>query len=218
LPFLSRNVRVRVTPDIRRFTDSTGQLASSLVFRIKYAFVQLDNVGAERSWMRCGIGQTPFVDFEESIDRYRVQGTVLAERAAMLLAAVVGSGIMADRLSGGNQTVALLANALATGAALVALMLTFGSISAAHFNPAVTIADASQGGLAWRHVPGYLLAQFGGAIGGVWVAHLMFEERMLMLSLHERSAMAATFLFRWMVPALPKTAECRGTARRSGMK
>ena len=75
---------------------------------------------------------------------------------AMLLAAVVGSGIMAERLSAGNQALALLANTVATGAALVALILTFGAISGAHFNPAVTVADASQGGLAWRDVPGYV--------------------------------------------------------------
>src|SRR5829696_3539617 len=87
---------------------------------------------------------------------------------ALLLAVVVGSGIMADRLSGGNVALALLANTIATGAGLVALILTFGPISGAHFNPAVTIADASQGGLAWRDVPGYLLAQVVGAVAGVW--------------------------------------------------
>ena len=78
---------------------------------------------------------------------------------AMLLAAVVGSGIMADRLSGGNDAIALLANTIATAAALTALISTFGPISGAHFNPAVSIADASQGGLRWRDVPAYVLAQ-----------------------------------------------------------
>ncbi len=112
---------------------------------------------------------------------------------ALLLAAVVGSGIMADRLSGGNQALALLANTIATGAALVALILTFGSISGAHFNPAVTVADASQGGVAWREVPGYVCAQLGGAVLGVWVAHAMFQERMFMLSLHERSGAGQLF-------------------------
>jgi glycerol uptake facilitator-like aquaporin len=112
---------------------------------------------------------------------------------ALLLAAVVGSGIMADRLSGGNQALALLANTIATGAALVTLILTFGSISGAHFNPAVTIADASQGGIAWRDVPGYVCAQLGGAVLGVWTAHAMFEERVLMLSLHERSGFGQLF-------------------------
>ena len=79
--------------------------------------------------------------------------TAEAVGTALLLAAVVGSGIMADRLAGGNEAIALLANTIATGAALVALILTFGPISGAHFNPAVTVADASQGGLAWREVP-----------------------------------------------------------------
>ena len=72
---------------------------------------------------------------------------------AFLLATVIGSGIMGERLSGGNVAIALLANTLATGAALVALILTFGPISGAHFNPAVTLADASQGGVRWRDVP-----------------------------------------------------------------
>lgn len=109
---------------------------------------------------------------------------------AMLLAAVVGSGIMADRLSGGNEAIALLANTLATGAALVALILTFGPISGAHFNPAVTVANASQGGLPWGDVPGYVAAQALGAVIGVWVAHAMFGERLFMLSLHARSGPA----------------------------
>jgi glycerol uptake facilitator-like aquaporin len=130
----------------------------------------------------------------------------------MLLAAVVGSGIMAERLSADNQAIALLANTLATGAALVALILTFGPVSGAHLNPAVTLADASQGGLPWREVPGYLLAQFGGAIGGVWAAHLMFEERVLMLSLHERSGPAQ--MFSEAVAAFGLVAVISGCARR----
>ncbi len=94
---------------------------------------------------------------------------------AMLLATVVGSGIMGERLSGGNVAVALLANTLATGAILVALILTFGPVSGAHFNPAVTLADASQRGLAWRDVPSYLGAQVVGAFAGVAAADVMFE-------------------------------------------
>jgi glycerol uptake facilitator-like aquaporin len=109
---------------------------------------------------------------------------------AMLLAAVVGSGIMAGRLSGGNDAIALLANTIATAAALVALILTFGPISGAHFNPAVSLADASRGGLRWREVPAYVAAQLAGAVLGVWVAHVMFEERVLMLSRHARSGPA----------------------------
>jgi glycerol uptake facilitator-like aquaporin len=93
---------------------------------------------------------------------------------AFLLAAVVGSGIMGERLSGGNVAVALLANSLATGGALVALILTFGPVSGAHFNPAVTLADASQGGLAWREAGAYIAAQVGGALVGVAAAHMMF--------------------------------------------
>jgi glycerol uptake facilitator-like aquaporin len=111
----------------------------------------------------------------------------------MLLAAVVGSGIMADRLAAGNQALALLANAVATGAALVALILTFGPISGAHFNPAVTLADASQGGMGWREVPGYIAAQIAGALLGVWTAHAMFGEPILMLSRRDRSGGAQIF-------------------------
>jgi glycerol uptake facilitator-like aquaporin len=109
---------------------------------------------------------------------------------AMLLAAVVGSGIMADRLAGGNNAIALLAITIATAAALIALILTFGPISGGHFNPAVSAADASQGGLRWGEVPAYAGAQVIGGIFGVWIAHLMFGERILMLSLHVRSGSA----------------------------
>jgi glycerol uptake facilitator-like aquaporin len=105
---------------------------------------------------------------------------------AMLLAAVVGSGIMGERLAGGNVAIALLANTLATGAALVALILTFGPISGAHFNPAVSVADASQGGLAWPSVPVYVVAQVVGAFAGVAVAHVMFGEPLFSASRHAR--------------------------------
>jgi glycerol uptake facilitator-like aquaporin len=116
--------------------------------------------------------------------------TAEAIGTAMLLAAVVGSGIMADRLSGGNIAITLLANTVATAAALVALILTFGPISGAHFNPLVSIADASQGGLRWQDVLPYVGAQVAGAVAGVWTAHVMFEERLFMLSLHARSGPA----------------------------
>src|SRR5271170_2466822 len=92
----------------------------------------------------------------------------------LLLAAVVGSGIMGERLAAGNVAVALLANTLATGAALIALILAFGPVSGAHLNPAVTLADAWLGGIAWREVPAYIVAQTSGAFAGVIVAHLMF--------------------------------------------
>ena len=102
------------------------------------------------------------------------RATSEAVGTAFLLAAVVGSGIMGERLSSGNTAIALLANSIATGAALVALILTFGQISGAHFNPAVTLADASQGGMSWRDVPAYIVAQIIGAFAGVAAANLMF--------------------------------------------
>src|SRR5579864_2200323 len=109
---------------------------------------------------------------------------------AFLLAAVVGSGIMGERLAGGNVAIALLANTIATGAMLVALILTFGSISGAHFNPAVTLADASQGGLAWSEVPVYIAAQVSGAFVGVATAHAMFSEPLFSASRHVRAGNA----------------------------
>jgi len=109
---------------------------------------------------------------------------------AFLLATVVGSGIMGERLSGGNVAIALLANTLATGAGLVALILTFGPISGAHLNPAVTLADATQGGLPFREVPAYILAQVVGAFAGVLVAHGMFGEALVSASTHVRSGPA----------------------------
>jgi glycerol uptake facilitator-like aquaporin len=95
---------------------------------------------------------------------------------ALLLAVVVGSGIMGQRLASGNVAIALLANTLATGAGLSALILAFGPVSGAHFNPVVTLTDAWKGGLPWREVPGYLAAQFAGGPLGVGLAHLMFGE------------------------------------------
>src|SRR5881394_2698069 len=112
---------------------------------------------------------------------------------ALLLAAVVGSGIMGERLAGGNVAIALLANTVATGAALVALILTFGAISGAHFNPAVTLADASQGSLAWRDVPAYIGAQVCGAFAGVAVAHVMFGLPLFFASHHPRAGGAQMF-------------------------
>lgn len=112
---------------------------------------------------------------------------------AFLLAAVVGSGIMGERLSGGNVGLALLANTIATGASLVVLILTFGPLSGAHFNPAVTLADAWQGGIGWRDVPPYLLAQIVGAIVGVVAAHFMFGEPLFQISRHVRAGSAQAF-------------------------
>lgn len=109
---------------------------------------------------------------------------------AMLLAAVVGSGIMGVRLAGGNTAIALIANTIATGAALVALILTFGAISGAHFNPAVTLADASRGGIAWRDALAYILAQSVGAFVGVACANAMFGLPLFFASQHRRAGFA----------------------------
>ncbi len=106
---------------------------------------------------------------------------------AFLLAVVVGSGIMGEQLAGGNVAIALLANTIATGAGLVALIFAFGPISGAHLNPVVTLADAMEGGLAWREVPTYVVAQVVGAFGGVVCAHVMFRKPLLYASHHERS-------------------------------
>ena len=118
----------------------------------------------------------------------------LAQRAvsewlgtAFLLATVVGSGIMAQKLSGGNGALALLCNTLPTGAILVVLILTFGPLSGAHFNPAVSLAFALRGELAWRIVVVYIAAQIAGGIVGVWTAHLMFELPLWQLSLTART-------------------------------
>ena len=106
---------------------------------------------------------------------------------AFLVAAVVGSGIMGERLAAGNIAIALLANTIATGAALVALILAFGPISGAHLNPAVTLADAIERGISWKEVPAYIAAQCVGGISGAIVAHLMFGLPSYSISLHERS-------------------------------
>jgi glycerol uptake facilitator-like aquaporin len=111
---------------------------------------------------------------------------------AMLLLAIVGSGIMAQRLCGGNAGLALLANALATAGALIALILAFGPVSGAHFNPVVTLADASRGGLPWSRVPGYVLAQAAGAVAGVATADLTFALPAFSFATHVR---AGTGLF-----------------------
>jgi glycerol uptake facilitator-like aquaporin len=109
---------------------------------------------------------------------------------AFLVAAVVGSGIMAERLAGGNVAMALLANAIATGAALVALILTFGPISGAHFNPVVSLADAMEGGLAWSETLPYIAVQIFGGVCGAIAAHAMFGLPLMSLSRHVRSGPA----------------------------
>jgi glycerol uptake facilitator-like aquaporin len=116
---------------------------------------------------------------------------------AFLLAAVVGSGIMAQRLAGGNEALALLCNTLPTGAILVVLILMFGPLSGAHFNPAVSIAFALRGELPWREVGSYIVAQLAGAAVGAWAAHLMFELPVLQVSEHVRTG-AGQWLAEWV--------------------
>jgi glycerol uptake facilitator-like aquaporin len=112
-----------------------------------------------------------------------------ATGTALLLATVVGSGIMGDRLSGGNVAIALLANSIATGAGLVALILAFGSLSGAHFNPAVTLAEWVRGSLARRDAAVYALAQVSGAFAGVVIAHIMFDQPIVSVSTHARAGL-----------------------------
>ena len=108
----------------------------------------------------------------------------------LLVATVVGSGIMAERLASGNVALALLANTIATGAALVALILTFGPISGAHLNPVISVADAVEGGLPWKETPAYIAAQLFGGICGTMLAHVMFSLPLVSLSHHIRSGPA----------------------------
>jgi glycerol uptake facilitator-like aquaporin len=105
---------------------------------------------------------------------------------AFLVAAIIGSGVMGEKLAGGNVAVALLANTIATGAALVALILTFSSVSGAHFNPVVTLADAVGGSLPWKDAAAYVAVQVTGGICGTVVAHLMFGLSVISVSHHDR--------------------------------
>jgi len=112
---------------------------------------------------------------------------------ALLLAGVVGSGIMAERLAGGNTALALLANTLATGSVLFAIISAFGPYSGAHFNPVVTLADAWQDGMPWKAVPGYVAAQTIGALAGVAIANVMFGEPLFSASHHVRAGAGQVF-------------------------
>jgi glycerol uptake facilitator-like aquaporin len=120
---------------------------------------------------------------------------IVAEFAGsgFLVASVVGSGIMGERLAGGNVAMALLANTIATGAALLALILTFGPISGGHFNPAVTLVDAMEHGVSWTVAMCYIPAQIVGAICGAIAAHLMFGLHAISVSSHARSGSAQMF-------------------------
>ena len=120
---------------------------------------------------------------------------LLAEGAgtAFLLAAVVGSGVMGERLAGGNEAIALLANSLATGAALVAILLALGPVSGAHLNPAVSLALCARGDLPWRELPAYAAVQLLGAVIGVWAAHAMFGMKLLEVASKERDGLGLAF-------------------------
>jgi glycerol uptake facilitator-like aquaporin len=151
-----------------------------------------------------------------------VIGSSLARRVvadavgtALLLAAVVGSGIMASRLADGNVALALLANALATGAALVALIVTFAPISGAHFNPAVTLAAAWAGGIPWRQAPAYMAGQVLGALAGVAAAHAMFGLPLFAASQQVRAGGA--LIFSEFVATFGLLAVIRGCAAAGGV-
>ena len=112
---------------------------------------------------------------------------------ALLLAIVVGSGIMGERLSSGNDAIALLGNTLATGAGLVVLITIFGPVSGAHFNPLVSLAFAARREIGWRVAGGCIAAQVAGAVLGVWCAHAMFAEPVLQVSLKLREGPGQVF-------------------------
>lgn len=112
---------------------------------------------------------------------------------SFLLATVIGSGVMASKLAGGNGAIALLCNTLPTGAILVVLVLVFSPLSGAHFNPAVSIAFALRGELTWPFALAYIVAQVGGAVVGVWAAHVMFELPVWQFSTHARDGIGQLF-------------------------
>ncbi len=105
----------------------------------------------------------------------------------LLVAAVIGSGIMGEQLAGGNEAIALLANTISTGAALIVLILIFGAISGAHFNPVVSLSYALQKKMPWHEFPAYVIAQLAGAMAGTILAHIMFNMPLLMESVHPRT-------------------------------
>jgi glycerol uptake facilitator-like aquaporin len=124
--------------------------------------------------------------------KFNLRARIAAEflGTGFLVAAVVGSGIMGERLSAGNTAIALLANTIATGAAIVALILAFGPISGAHLNPVVSVADALESGLSWSEALPYICAQLTGGIGGTVLAHAMFALPLISLSHHVRNGSA----------------------------
>jgi len=123
--------------------------------------------------------------------------TAEAVGTALLLATVIGSGIMGQRLAGGNLALALLGNTLPTGAILVVLILVFGPVSGAHFNPVVSMVLALRKELPWRDAMAYIALQITGALAGVWIAHLMFE-----LSVWQLSSTLRTGAGQWLAEAV----------------
>ena len=140
---------------------------------------------------------TPLADasLEPPLERFPVAQKIAAEAlgAALLLAIIIGSGVMGERLAGGNVALALLGNTLATGAGLVVLITVFGPLSGAHFNPAVTLVFALRGEIGWPLAGGYVVAQMMGAVVGVWTAHAMFGLPILELSTKLRAGPAQAF-------------------------
>lgn len=137
----------------------------------------------------------PTAALEPPLQPFDLARRLVAEAlgTALLLAIVIGSGIMGERLAGGNVAVALLGNTLATGAGLVVLITIFGSLSGAHFNPAVTLVFAARGELSRKSAAAYIAAQIAGALAGVWTAHVMFAEAVLQVSTKLRDGPAQAF-------------------------
>lgn len=137
----------------------------------------------------------PTPSLEPPLQPFDLPRRLVAEAlgTALLLAIVIGSGIMGERLAGGNVAVALLGNTLATGAGLVVLITMFGPLSGAHFNPAVTLVFAARRALSGGTAAAYVAAQIAGALLGVWVAHLMFAEDVLQVSTKLRDGPAQAF-------------------------
>jgi glycerol uptake facilitator-like aquaporin len=130
------------------------------------------------------LGATGDASLEPPLENFSLAQRLAAEAlgTALLLAIVVGSGIMGQRLAGGNDAIALLGNTLATGAGLVVLITIFGPISGAHFNPAVTMAFAIRREIGWRLALAYVVVQVIAGVAGVWLAHVMFAEPILQVS------------------------------------
>jgi glycerol uptake facilitator-like aquaporin len=142
-----------------------------------------------------GLAETAAARLEPPPQLFDLPRRLVAEGlgTALLLAIVVGSGIMGERLAGGNTAIALLGNTLATGTGLIVLITMFGPLSGAHFNPAVTLVFAARGDVQPRVALAYVAVQIAGAVVGVWAAHMMFDETVLQVSAKLRSGPAQTF-------------------------